>query len=145
VAVTGDAGAVLRKAKSVRTKWLVDAADDLEPANGSAEMFTDRRLEEADLVVTGWRFVTVTPALAAWAKKLGCTGVRWQAGAALKIPKLEAPLTLWRTEFARRVITEREDMEPAVVIAAWAATAKATVMEAKIKPQGWKLTGPAKL
>lgn len=144
VMLIGDAASVLKQAKSVSTTWLVDVADDLEPTKGSAELFLDRRFESADLVVTGWRFITVTPDVAAWAKKQGCTGARWQAGAALKIPKLNAPLTLWRTEFARDILTNNEGAEPAVCIAARADTGKARVMEAKIKPQGWKLTGPGK-
>jgi hypothetical protein len=142
---SGDLFRLLTKATKVRTHWLVDIAHDLEPGNAGAELFLDRRFESADLVVTGWRFLQVTGEVSEWAAAQGCRGLRWKRGAALKVPKLDAPLTLWRTEFANKVASMGGSIDPALQIAAWFQTGEARIMEARIKPQGWNLTRPEKL
>ena len=108
-------------------------AAELAPSANGSELFLDRRLEQCDAAVGGWAFVTVTPDLAQWAAKQGMGAARWTEGAALKFPKLEGSLTLWRTDFARRLYAAWEKAKPPcrleVFLECWRDQGKARITE----------------
>jgi hypothetical protein len=140
----GGVKAALAATEHIDTIWWVDVADDLVPGPTGAELFLDQRFAQCDLGVTGWQFVVVTAEIAKWAKRQGCAGPKWGAGAALRVPKLDAPLTLWRSAFSSKVsealkIVNNSDITGEVLLSAWAATGKASILEASIKSQGWTL------
>jgi hypothetical protein len=107
------------------------------------ELFLGRRYEEADVVTCGHYFTRISAKSAAWAAGMGLEGRQWQEGGILKVPKLEGPMTLWRTafteEFRREWIATGTDLDPAVRLQARIEQGRARVMSTTAKSMGWSV------
>jgi hypothetical protein len=83
-------------------------------------LFLDRRYEDTDVVTCGHYFTRISAEIAALAAEVGLGGPQWQNGGILKVPKLEGPMTLWRTafseEFRREWTSAAMDLDPGILL-----------------------------
>jgi len=138
----GDLRGILSWAGSnVSLGWWADVDPRISMKGEGAEIFMDRRFHEADLVVCGSYFVRVTDSLAKWAMERGLD--EWRPGGILKVPKLDGPLTLWRTDFGRAfhsgLASTASSIDAETVMALWIAKRECRVMETTAGAMGWKL------
>jgi hypothetical protein len=127
----------------VSTKFWIDLNPRLRRGEHGSEMFLDRRYAEADVVTCGHYFIRISAEAAAWAAEMELETPRWQEGAILKIPKLEGPMTLWRTEFSKEFRQEwmaaGDFLEPAMLLRAQIEQGRANVLSTTAKSMGWSV------
>jgi hypothetical protein len=132
-----------RALSHVSTEFWVDLNPRLRLGEHGGELFLDRRYEEADVVTCGHYFTRISAETAAWAAEIGLGGPQWLEDGILKVPKLEGPMTLWRTafseEFRREWIATGTDLDPAVRLQAWIELGRARVMGTTAKSMGWSV------
>lgn len=124
-------------------EYWVDMNPKLRMGKRGAEIFLDRRYEECDVAVCGEFFVRVTkevPALAGW---MGLTGPTWEVGKLLKLPKLNGPITLWRSGFSEKFFREWREIcpsqDPSLLLRLWMETKKARVVVTSARNMGWEV------
>ncbi|MBK1884286.1 hypothetical protein JIN85_17840 [Luteolibacter pohnpeiensis] len=127
----------------VETKWWVDASPWLRSFPVGSELFLDRRYEKAEVVVCGHFFYKIDETVAAWAVARGLDPGEWKEGWIRKLPKLEGPLTLWRTEFSRQfcqaLAEQPAGIRPELLLSAWMQQGKAIVQTTSAARMGWRL------
>lgn len=127
----------------VATSWWVDLNPILKASPNGAELFLDRCHASADVVVSGYYFVSVTEEIARWAERRGLDPRYWKKEAICKVPKLEGPLTLWRTSFSRRFLDDLAGEESYigadVLLLAWMQEGAAVVSGTSAEAMGWRL------
>ena len=129
--------------RHVSAEFWVDLNPRLRLGEHGGELFLDRRYAEADVVTCGHYFTRISAETAAWAAGMGLEGAKWQEGGILKVPKLEGPMTLWRTAFSkafrREWLAAGTDLDPAVLLQAWIEQGRARVMHTTAKAMGWSV------
>lgn len=135
-------GALSWASENVKSDWWADVDARTSMKSDGAEIFMDRRFNEADLVVCGFCFVKISEPLAKWAFEEDCK--EWKQGGIIKVPKLEGPLTLWRTDFSRAFYAVFVSMEfplqAEILMALWIQKRRCRVMETTAETMGWKIS-----
>lgn len=130
-----------RVGRHVSAEFWVDLNPRLRLGEQGGELFLGRRYAEADVVTCGYCFTRISMETAAWAAKNGLAGRQWQEGGILKIPKLEGPMTLWRTafskEFRREVLIAPMDLDPGIRLRAWIEQGRPEVLGTTARSMGW--------
>jgi hypothetical protein len=125
----------------VFAEFWVDLTPQLRLGELGGELFLDRRYSEVDVVTCGHCFTRISAETAAWAAGIGLDGRQWHEGGILKIPKLEGPMTLWRTvfskEFRREWTAAGLDLNPGIQLQAWIEQGRAKVMTTTAQAMGW--------
>lgn len=140
----GNFVSLLRQAAHAVTEpWWVDLNPRLNLVSHGGELFLDRRYENADVVYCGSYFLKITTAIAEWAKRNQLHGGGWQEGHILKLPKLEGPMTLWRTSFSKTFHEELTSCPPFItadiLLKAWMERGKVVFAEATAAGMGWNV------
>jgi hypothetical protein len=124
----------------VAEPWWVDLNPRLKLGKSGGELFCDRRYEKIDVVFCGHTFARITSEIAVMAK---CYGLNWKEDDILKFPKLEGPMTLWKTTFSIRLYQEWQErcptLEPGILLQAWIEQGKAKVLNTTAKQMGWSV------
>ena len=127
----------------VSTEFWIDVNPRLRLGDQGGELFLDRRYSEVDVVTCGHYFTRISAETAAWAAGMGLEGRRWQEGGILKIPKLEGPMTLWRTVFSngfrREWTTTCNFLNPGIQLQAWIEKDRAKVLSTTARSMGWSV------
>jgi hypothetical protein len=144
VGFEGDLAALMdRVGNEVSTEFWIDLNPRLRLGDQGGQLFLDRRYAEADVVSCGHCFTRISRETAAWAAEMGLEGRQWQEGGILKIPKLEGPMTLWRSEFSERFHGEWADvgmrLDPAVLLQALIDQGRAQALTTTAKSMGWSV------
>lgn len=128
-------------ANHVSHEFWVDLNLRLRLGEHGGEIFMDRRYSDADVVTCGHRFTRISAETAAWAAGMGLKGRQWKEGGILKVPKLEGPMTLWRTEFSNKFYREWTTMgsflNPEIQLQAWIELNRAKVFSTTARSMGW--------
>lgn len=128
---------------SVAEPWFVDLNPQLYLSSNGGELFLDRRFEDLDVVFCGYYFIKITPEIAEWARMYELDELAWGDGKLLKVPKLEGPTTLWKTEFSRKFHEELVSQVPFVkteiLLKAWMDQGKVAYAETTAKQMGWRV------
>lgn len=123
--------------------WWVDLNPQLHLSADGGELFLDRRYEEMDVVFCGYYFIKIMPSIAEWARSCELDESVWGEGKLLKIPKLEGPLTLWKTEFSRRfhedLVSHVPFVKAEILMRAWMDQGKVAIAETTARQMGWKV------
>ncbi len=138
----GSMGELLDRAGNhVSTEFWIDLNPRLRLGENGGELFLDRRYAEVDVVTCGHYFTRVSAATAAWAARIGLKERQWQEGGILKIPKLEGPMTLWRTAFSKEFRREWSAtgafLNPGIQLQAWIEQGRANVLSTTARAMGW--------
>lgn len=127
--------------REVKESWWIDLNPRLKLSHKGGELFTSRYCQYADVVVCGSFFIRITPLISKWADRMGLTADLWSEGSLLKLPKLEGPMTLWKTEFSHKfhdeLITQGAPIRPEILLRAWMDQGKVRTVEASARPMGW--------
>jgi hypothetical protein len=127
----------------VTEPWWVDLNPQLRLSSDGGELFLDRRYDEADVVFCGYYFIKINASIAEWARSKELDERIWSEGKLLKVPKLEGPMTLWRTEFSRKFHEDLAKQVPLVkaeiLMRAWMDQGKVNTAETTAKQMGWKV------
>ena len=122
---------------------FVDLNPQLHLSSNGGELFLDRRYEDFDVGFCGFYFIKITAAIAEWARRYELDEKVWGEGKLLKVPKLEGPMTLWKTEFSRQFHVELVSQVPSVkteiLLRAWMEQGKVSFAETTAKQMGWKV------
>ncbi|MEJ6578321.1 MAG: hypothetical protein QNL68_00835 [Akkermansiaceae bacterium] len=143
-AFTGSLEALLDpEAREGSGKFWSDVNPRLKMGAHGGEIFLDRRYEDYEVAVCGEFFVRVCPEIESLAATLGLAGERWQTGKLRKVPNLNGPLTLWRTEFSGRFFQEwrsvGSSLDPAIFLGLWVEAKRARVVVTSARQMGWKV------
>jgi len=72
---------------------------------------------------------------------MGLTGPTWEVEKLLKLPKLNGPITLWRTGFSEKFVREWREIcpsqDPSLLLRLWMETKKARVVVTSARNMGW--------
>lgn len=124
-------------------EFWVDLNPRLRLGEHGGELFLDRRYAEADVVTCGHYFTRISADMAVWAEGMRLERPQWREGGILKVPKLEGPMTLWRTgfsrEFRREWVAAGTLLDPAVLLQAWIEQGRARAMSTTAKAMGWSV------
>ncbi|MES2659323.1 MAG: hypothetical protein V4689_11955 [Verrucomicrobiota bacterium] len=127
----------------VSTEFWIDLNPRLRLGDEGGELFLDRRYSEVDVVTCGHYFTRISAETATWAVGIGLKGRQWQEGGILRIPKLEGPLTLWRTAFSselrREWATTGNSLNPGIQLQAWIEQDRAKVLSTTARSMGWSV------
>jgi hypothetical protein len=127
----------------VSKKFWIDLNPRLRMGEHGGELFLDRRYDEVDVVTCGHYFTRISAETEAWAAGIGLEGQQWKEGGILKIPKLEGPMTLWRTkfskEFHREWMTAGASLNPGILLQAWIEQGRAKVLSTTARSMGWSV------
>lgn len=119
-------------------KYWVDMNPKLKMAKEGAEVFLDRRHEECDVAVCGEFFVRISKEMQTLAATMGQV---CKEGKLLKVPKLDGPMTLWRSGFSETFVREwRESppsVDPSLLLRLWMESGGARVMVTTTRNMGW--------
>lgn len=140
----GDLPSFLEDASaSVTEPWLVDLNPQLHLSSDGGELFLDRRYEDLDVVFCGHYFLKITNDIAEWALRYELDERVWGEGKLLKVPKLDGPMTLWRTKFSQKFHEELVGQVPFVkaeiLLRAWMDQGKTAFAETTAKQMGWRV------
>lgn len=86
----------------------------------------------------------LTKEVATWARRRGADKAVWTTSGILKVPKLEESITLWRTDFSKRLLPEVEKQSATnghvgLHLRLMQDLGRARVMTASAKGQGWEV------
>ena len=85
----------------------------------------------------------VTSVIAGWARSKELDGLVWGEGKLVKVPKLEGPMTLWKTRFSREFheewISQVPFVKAEILLRAWMDQGKVAYAETTAKQMGWKV------
>ncbi len=127
----------------VFAEFWIDLNPRLRRGEHGGELFLDRSYAEVDVVTCGHCFVRISAEVAAWAAGMGLEGRQWKGGGILKIPKLEGPMTLWRTEFSKEFRREWTSagafLDPGILLQAWAEQGRAKILSTTARSMGWSV------
>lgn len=127
----------------VTEPWFVDLNPQLHLSADGGELFLDRRYEDCELVFCGYYFIKITAAISDWAVRNELDENVWGEGNLLKVPKLEGPVALWRTEFSWRfhdeLVSQVPFVKPEILLRAWMDQGKVTFAETTAKQMGWRV------
>lgn len=141
---SGDLPSFLAEACASSTKpWFVDLNPQLQLSPAGGELFLDRRYEKVDVVVCGYYFIKISAVIAEWARSYELDEKVWEEGRLLKVPKLEGPMTLWKTEFSLKfheeLISQIPSVKAEILLKAWIDREKVSIAETTAKHMGWKV------
>ncbi|MEO5916371.1 MAG: hypothetical protein ABIS50_19195 [Luteolibacter sp.] len=141
---TGDLPSFLAGASAnVAGPWFVDLNPLLHLSSDGGELFLDRRYGDCDLVFCGYYFIKITSAIADWARSNALDEKVWGEGKLLKVPKLEGPMTLWKTDFSRKfragLVSQIPFVKAEILLRAWMDQGKVAFADTTAKQMGWKV------
>ena len=127
----------------VTEPWFVDLNPQLNLSADGSELFLDRRYGDCDVAFCGYYFMKVTSVIAGWARSKELDGLVWGEGKLVKVPKLEGPMTLWKTRFSREFheewISQVPFVKAEILLRAWMDQGKVAYAETTAKQMGWKV------
>jgi len=140
----GDLPSFLAEASAnVIEPGFVDLNPQLHLASNGGELFLDRRYDDFDVVFCGNYFIKITSAIAEWARSCELDARVWGERKLLKVPKLEGPMTLWKTEFSRKfheeLVRQIPFVKAEILLRAWIDQGKVTFAETTATQMGWKV------
>lgn len=127
----------------VSGEFWIDLNPRLRLGEFGGELFLDRRYAEVDVVTCGYFFIRVSAETAAWAAKRELEGREWQESGILKVPKLEGPMTMWRTGFSKAFFREwvsiGDKLRPEILLRALIEQGQARHLNTTAKSMGWSV------
>ena len=85
----------------------------------------------------------ITNDIAEWARRHELDEKVWGEGKLLKVPKLEGPMTLWKTEFSRKfhkgLVSQVPFVKAEILFRAWMDQGKVAFAETTAKQMGWRV------